>query len=121
MALDLDGSTRGFFLATETAVYGVSPARKATLLAGSAKHRGDLEAVGEAARFGSIACIRVSKDGTVLYVADSWYHKIKMIALATRAVVTIAGSGAAGDQDGIGEAGDQDGVGAAAQFTHPSA
>lgn len=41
-------------------------------------------------------------DGTYLYVADSGNHKIRRIEMSTGIVTTLAGSGKAGNLDGIG-------------------
>jgi sugar lactone lactonase YvrE len=52
----------------------------------------------------------ISSDGSSLYVADYYNHTIHKIDLATGIVNTLAGSGVAGDIDGIGTA---------AEFGHP--
>ena len=52
----------------------------------------------------------ITTDGTYLYVGDASNQKIRKIAIATGAVVTLAGSGAAATTDGTG---------AAATFKYP--
>src|SRR6266581_4890812 len=44
----------------------------------------------------------ITTDGTNLYVADSGNNKIRKIVIATRAVTTLAGSGAAGSANDMG-------------------
>lgn len=51
-------------------------------------------------------------DGTHLYVADLFNNVIRKVVIATGVVTTFAGSGAAGDSDGVG---------AAAEFARPVA
>ncbi|EOD23182.1 hypothetical protein EMIHUDRAFT_349742, partial [Emiliania huxleyi CCMP1516] len=80
-----------------------------TTLAGSGEN-GDADGVGEAAQLCYPAGIAVSPDGSALFVADVDNHKIRRVEVATGAVTTIAGSGDAGDTDGVGEA---------AQFSYP--
>jgi hypothetical protein len=46
----------------------------------------------------------ITTDGTNLYVADSFNHKIRKIVIATGVVTTFAGSGTAGTVDAIGTA-----------------
>ena len=52
----------------------------------------------------------LSADGTTLFVADCYNHKIRQVDVATGAVNTLAGSGVAGCADGTR---------AAAQFNGP--
>lgn len=70
-----------------------------TTLAGSGT-RGNLDASGTAASFNNPNGI--TSDGTHLYIADSGNNKIRMVAIATGVVTTVAGSGAKGDVDGAG-------------------
>lgn len=52
-----------------------------------------------------------SPDGSVVYVADSYNHRIKVLNPDTNEIVTLTGSGTAGFSDGIGTA---------AQFSEPA-
>ena len=70
-----------------------------TTLAGSTSS-GDVDGVGAAARF--FNPLNVTCAGGKVYVADKGNHKIKSIDMATGAVVTVAGTGSAGDVDGTG-------------------
>ena len=79
----------------------IDPATGAvTTLAGSGY--GFAEGVGAAARFAWPSGLAVAPSG-VLYVADTYNHRIRQIDPATGAVTTLAGS-AAGFADGIGPA-----------------
>ena len=77
-----------------------------TTLAGNANPAAN--GTGAVARF--IAPRHLASDGTHLYVADTGNHIIRKITIASEAVSTLAGSGAAGETDGTG---------AAAQFNAP--
>lgn len=70
---------------------------------------GDVDGVGEQVRLQHPLGLAWT-DG-ILYVADSYNNKIKQLDPRTRAATTFAGSGQAGDRDGIGTA---------AQFREPS-
>ncbi|EOD28686.1 hypothetical protein EMIHUDRAFT_49339, partial [Emiliania huxleyi CCMP1516] len=74
-----------------------------TTLAGSGEG-GYADGVGVAARFCYPGGISISPDGGALYVEDSSNHKIRRVEVATGAVTTLAGSGEAGDTDGVGDA-----------------
>ena len=65
---------------------------------------GSTDATGVAATFTKPHHLDVSNDGTTLYVADRYNHKIRAVDLATRAVNTLAGSGSIGATDGVGTA-----------------
>jgi sugar lactone lactonase YvrE len=81
-----------------------------TTLAGSAGSQGSTDGTGSAARFsfpGGIAT-----DGVNLFVADKSNHTIRKVAIAVRAVTTVAGS--------AGSPGSADGTGSAARFYSPS-
>ena len=80
-----------------------------TTVAGSGEE-GDEDGVGGAAQFACPAGVAVSPDGSALFVADLWNHKIRRVEVATGAVTTVAGSGAEGSADGVG---------GAAQFNSP--
>lgn len=70
---------------------------------------GDVDGVGEEVRLQHPLGV-AWKDG-LLYVADSYNHKIKQLDPRTRAATTLLGSGQAGDRDGVGSA---------AQFREPA-
>ena len=74
-----------------------------TTVAGSGEE-GDEDGVGGAAQFACPAGVAVSPDGSALFVADLWNHKIRRVEVATGAVTTVAGSGAEGSADGVGGA-----------------
>lgn len=78
-------------------------------LAGSPGLSGSTDGTGATARFSSP--FGITTDGTNLYVTDSGNHTIRMIAIATGVVTTIAGSS--------GISGTADGTGAAAKFNAP--
>jgi len=69
-------------------------------LAGSVGDRGSQDGTGAAATFDTP--MGVATDGTNLYVADTYNYKIRKVVIASRAVTTLAGSGAYGVQDGNG-------------------
>lgn len=72
---------------------------------------GNIDGVGEAAQFGTLAGIAVNEwEGTV-YVSDQKYHNIRKIE-PDGSVTTLAGNGTAGFADGTGTA---------AQFYQPGA
>ncbi|MDO8263535.1 MAG: PKD domain-containing protein [Gallionella sp.] len=75
-----------------------------TTLAGSAGYLegGSIDGTGTAASF-AFPC-GITTDGTNLYVADSFYSKIRKIVIATGAVTTLAGVGTSGSVDGVGTA-----------------
>nr|WP_324257862.1 hypothetical protein [Cellvibrio fontiphilus] len=70
-----------------------------TTLAGSGSI-GSADGTGTAARFSSPEGI--TTDGTHLYIADTWNHKIRKIVIATGVVTTLAGNYSYGSADGIG-------------------
>ena len=51
---------------------------------------------------GGISGVAISPDGSALFVADTFSHKIRRVAVATGAVTTLAGSGTSGNADGVG-------------------
>lgn len=81
-----------------------------TTLAGTPGVNGSTDATGAAASFDSPTGI--TTDGTHLFVADSYNHAIRKIAISTGEVTTLAGN--------FAEAGSTDGTGAAASFDRPS-
>ncbi|MBN2656737.1 MAG: InlB B-repeat-containing protein [Spirochaetales bacterium] len=70
--------------------------------AGTAEASGTDDGTGSDARFESPEGI--ASDGTNLYVADTFNNLIRKIVIATGEVTTLAGSGAAGSDDGTGTA-----------------
>jgi hypothetical protein len=80
----------------------------ATVFAGSVTP-GSVDATGTSASF--FNPIGITTDGTNLYVADTVNNKIRQIAISSRAVTTVAGTGANGGTDGPG---------ASATFSTPS-
>lgn len=70
-------------------------------LAGSGSEGSD-DGTGGAASFKNPNSI--TSDGTHLYVADTYNHKIRQIEMATGVVTTLAGSGSEGSDDGTGGA-----------------
>ena len=85
-----------------------STSKTVSTIAGSGT-AGHADGAGTAARFRNPTGLALS--GTTLYVADSGNNRIRAIDLASMAVSTIAGSGAAGHADDVG---------AAAQFNFPT-
>jgi hypothetical protein len=81
-----------------------------TTLAGTAGSTGATDGTGTAALFASP--VGITTDGTNLYVADRANDTIRQVAIATRAVTTLAGS--------AGMEGAADGAGSAARFYLPS-
>lgn len=77
-------------------------------IAGTAGLEGEADGIGTAAQFDFPTGI--TTDGRNLYVADTANDKVRKIDISTHEVTTIAGTGAAGSNDGIG---------IAAKFFHP--
>ncbi len=73
-----------------------------TTIAGSSPSFAD--SVGILAKFNLPTDVVLSPDGSRLYVADSYNHRVRMIDLSDNNVTTIAGNASAGRQDGIGTA-----------------
>eukprot|EP00966_Prymnesium_polylepis_P050886 1178304-Prymnesium_polylepis.1 len=71
-------------------------------LAGQA-NTGTTDGTGTSALFNEPRGLTLVQEST-LYVADKGNHKIRRISLSTRAVTTLAGTGAAGTADGTGTA-----------------
>jgi DNA-binding beta-propeller fold protein YncE len=70
-----------------------------TLIAGSSA-AGLKDGVGAAAKFNSPISLTLSSDGMRLYVVDQKNHAIREIALATRRVKTLVGTGKGGYREG---------------------
>ncbi|HVE61854.1 MAG TPA: T9SS type A sorting domain-containing protein [Chitinophagaceae bacterium] len=79
--------------------------------AGFAGGPGWVDGVGIAAKFYNPRSVALSAGDTVLYVTDELNHRIRKIVIASGVVTTIAGTGIAGDANGIGTA---------AQFSYPN-
>ena len=60
---------------------------------------------------GGFSGVAISPDGSALFVTDEANQKIRRVEVATGEVTTLAGSGEAGDADGVGDA---------AQFYNPT-
>ena len=80
-----------------------------TTLAGTAGTSGTTDGTGTAARFNSP--YGITTDGTNLYVADTFNHVIRKVAIASGVVTTLAGN--------AGTSGSTDGIGTAALFNDP--
>ncbi|MFL6274050.1 MAG: IPT/TIG domain-containing protein [Blastocatellia bacterium] len=61
---------------------------------------GFADGIGPNTRFNTPTGLALSLDGQTLYVADTNNHRVRRIDLTTRRVGTLAGSGAAGQDDG---------------------
>ncbi|EFJ50214.1 hypothetical protein VOLCADRAFT_80356 [Volvox carteri f. nagariensis] len=72
---------------------------------------GDKDGFGAEALLQHPLAVLSSADGSAIYVADSYNHRIKALNPNTNEIVTLAGSGAAGFRDGVGTA---------AQFSEPA-
>jgi hypothetical protein len=73
-----------------------------TTLAGNGV--GAADGVGSAAGFRSLEGVALSPDGSMALVMDRGNKKIRKVVVATGAVTTFAGSGAAGKSNGVGKA-----------------
>ena len=89
----------------------ITPAGVVTTIAGTAGMSGSVDATGSAARFHGPQGLALDSSGD-LFVADTNNNAIRKLAVASRAVTTVAG------QTGI--AGSADGPGSQAQFNFPS-
>lgn len=70
-----------------------------TTLAGSAGNSGSADGIGSAALFNYP--VKITTDGTNLYVSDSANHNIRQVVIATGVVTTVAGNaGSSGSTDG---------------------
>jgi DNA-binding beta-propeller fold protein YncE len=99
------GASEAFYIAdSETsAVRRVDPAadRVSRIVGRGLFHFGDLDARGDSVRLQHPLGIASGRAGDrTLYIADSYNHKIKALDPVTRSVVTLFGSGDAGDEDG---------------------
>ena len=80
-----------------------SPASTVSTLAGSGS-RAFVDGTGTDASFDYSFDVALSPDGTILFVADTYNHRIRQIVIATAVVTTLAGSGTATFADGTGGA-----------------
>jgi hypothetical protein len=62
------------------------------------------DGTGSAASFYHPTGVAFSADGSTIAVADTYYHRVRLINVATGAVTTIAGSGSGAFADGTGSA-----------------
>ena len=62
------------------------------------------DGTGNSARFNYARGMEFSSDGTLLFVADAYNHRIRQVVIATGVVTTLAGSGTATFADGTGNA-----------------
>src|SRR3546814_7279114 len=60
---------------------------------------GDREGIGKEALFQHVQGVAAGSD--VIYLADTFNHRIKMMSLATLRVTNVAGSGKKGAKDGL--------------------
>ena len=92
-----------FFIDSETSALRVSAiadeGRVVTLVGKGLFDFGDIDGAGKDALFQHPQGLAVSKD--VIYIADSYNNKIKSVAIGSLQVNTVAGSGKAGDVDGL--------------------
>lgn len=65
---------------------------------------GDTDGFGSEVLLQHPLAVTSSADGTTVYIADSYNHRIKALNPATNEVTTLAGSGTPGFKDGIGTA-----------------
>ena len=72
--------------------------RVTTVAGGDLFEFGDVDGVGDAARFQHP--LHVLVDGGSVYVADTYNHKIRLLDPVSRRVTTIAGHGTPGHEDG---------------------
>ncbi|PNW74118.1 hypothetical protein CHLRE_13g586050v5 [Chlamydomonas reinhardtii] len=63
---------------------------------------GDKDGFGPEALLQHPLAVLSSEDGSVVYVADSYNHRIKALNPNTNEITTLAGGGAAGFRDGVG-------------------
>ena len=87
----MGGAIQGSALSLSTAV---------TTFAGTAGTSGTTDAAGTNARLNRP--IRITTDGTNLYVAEYGNHTIRKIVISSGVVTTLAGSGSCGTSDGTG-------------------
>lgn len=70
-------------------------------VAGLARECGDADGVGTAARLAWPEAVEAGDDGMV-YIADTYNHRVRSLDPWSGQVVTIAGAGTYGSQDGVG-------------------
>jgi sugar lactone lactonase YvrE len=107
-------NTDGALYVTDTAhhaIYKITGAATASLLAGAPGSAGMADASGSAAKFNTPSGVAINTVSNLLLVADTGNHRIRTVT-ATGSVGTLAGGGAAGMADGAG---------AQAAFNQPAA
>jgi DNA-binding beta-propeller fold protein YncE len=88
----------------------VSPGGAVTTLAGALSLASWADGAGPAARFNTPKGLGLSSSGSVLYIADTFNHRVRALSTLSLAVSTVAGSSTAGAGNGVGSA---------AQFNQP--
>lgn len=86
-------------------------AHTTTTFAGALGISGSADGAGGTARFTRPSALALDPSGSILYVADTFNHRVRAIDIATQMTTTIAGS----------TRGDRDGPGTAAMFNYPTA
>ena len=104
--ITLNMAARVMYVAATHAVYTVTYAGTATLLAGQAgaNNNGYVDGVGSAAQFYWVAGLALDADAGLLYATESSNHRLRVITIANGNVTTLAGSGNKALTDGIGTA-----------------
>jgi len=92
-----------------SAKFGVATLSTISTLAGSAEQDGDVDGIGQAARFRNPTGL--TSDGKNLYITEAGNNTIRKVELATGKVTTLAGS--------AGMRGSKDGLGSDARFNSP--
>jgi len=100
IALSSNGTTLYVADTGNNRIRAVNVATGATSLIAGSSTAGLKNGVGSAARFNSPISLTLSKDGKKLYVVDQKNHAIREIALATRRVTTLVGTGKGGYREG---------------------
>ncbi len=98
IAVDANGN---FYVADNynEVIRKITPGGVVTTLAGKAGQTGDVDDIGDAARFNNILAVEML-DNTYLLVADGWNNKIRKVNINTGEVTTFSGSGTTGHADG---------------------
>jgi sugar lactone lactonase YvrE len=107
----IDGST----------IRKLSPSGQVTTIAGRFNVNGNTDGVGSAASFNGPKGLALSKDGGLLYVSDTYNHRIRVINLSTNAVSNFAGgtSSVSNLANNNGACGDVEGSASNARFCNP--
>ena len=108
----LDSTDTYAYIADDNRIIKMTLATGAYEVIAGSVTAGDTDGVGIDATFNEPTGLTLDTVHDVLYVTDAVGRKIRMITLSTATVVTIAGSGAASDTNGLGTA---------ASFSSPTA